>query len=108
VLDVDRRRLARRVRLGEQLGEQLAPDPPAAVLGEQGDVDDAQLLVPAADIEAARRLAVDDDDLVGRVFVVVVVVAVLGLELLRQEGVDLLLRPAGDGQLLLARAGVDA
>src|SRR5207244_5028105 len=61
-LDVDRDALASLVGLGEEILEELRPDPAAAVLGQERDVDDADLGLAAVNVEAAGRLPVDDDD----------------------------------------------
>ena len=78
------------------------------MLGHERDVDDADLVVPARDVEPADRLAVDLDHVEGRRVVVLPVVRVLRLELLLHERRLLLVAPVDELQLLLARRGVDA
>ena len=107
-LDVDAHRLARRVRFGEELRQQHAAQPAAAVFRQQADVDDAHLVLPARHVETAARLAVDLDDLEAGAGVVLLVPGVLRLELLAHERLLLLRRPVDAGELLLARAGVEA
>ena len=62
-LDVDAERLARGLRFGLELTEERGPDAAVAELGQQGDVDDADLVGPAGDVEppdgfgvASRRM----------------------------------------------------
>src|SRR5688572_25425448 len=59
---VDRQRLAGFCRLVEEILHQRRPEPLAAVLRQQRDVDDAVLARPAVDIEAPGRLAAAQDD----------------------------------------------
>ena len=75
-LDVDAERLARRLRFGLQLPQQRTllaqrrADPAIAGVGQQRDVDDADLLRPAGDVETPDRLPVRHDHVEARVRVV--------------------------------------
>src|SRR3712207_6071292 len=99
--------LAGRGAFGQQLAHERSADAGVAIGRQQGDVDDADLLRPAGNVEATGRLAVAQDDLEAGPEVVLLVVAVLGGELLPEEGGLLLVGPGDRSQLLEAGAGID-
>ena len=74
--------------------------------GEEGDVDDEDLVLAPIDDQPARRLAVDDDDVVRCVRVLRGVVTMLRLELLEEKRRVLLGVEPGQRHLLVARRGV--
>jgi hypothetical protein len=79
-LYVNAKRLARGARFGLQLPQQRRTDAAVAELGKEGDVDDANLVSPACDVEPPGRLPADEDDVERRAVVVLPVVRVLGVE----------------------------
>ena len=61
LLDVDAHRLAGRPRLVHDLANEPAADSAASMFGQQGDIDDPDLVRPAVDVQPAdRRIALHD------------------------------------------------
>jgi hypothetical protein len=90
---VDAHGFARHVGLGEDPLQQRRAEAAAAVLREQCDVDDADLLRPARQVEPADGDTLPQDQLEVGAGVVLLIVGVLRGELLPQEGVLLLAAP---------------
>src|SRR5919197_632661 len=107
-LDVDRDALPALVCLGEELLEQPRPDPVAALLWQERDVDDTDLARATVDVKPPRRLSVDQDHVEARLGVVLLPPGVLRVELHAQERVLLRFVPRYDRELLRPRARVDA
>src|SRR5829696_666927 len=108
LLDVDAHALPAPRSLGEQLAHEARAHPGAAMLREQGDVHDPDLVLPARDVQAAGRLAVDLDHVERRAVVVLAVVRVLRVELPTKEGFPFRLVPRNPSELVLADRRVDA
>ena len=106
-LDVNGESPAARGGLGEEVVEESAADPGAAELGEESDVHEADLALAAVDVEPAGGLAVGEHDVERRAGVALAVPGVLRRELPFEELPLLGLIPGGQGELLLADAGVD-
>jgi hypothetical protein len=108
LLDVDAHALAFGRGALHQRGQQgVAPAMPAC-RGQQGDIDDAQLVATPVQVQAAdRRARVFDHEELG-IAVVRGVVLMLGMELEAQESGLARFVPIGLRQFLDARAGVDA
>ena len=81
--------------------------PRLQVLGQQSDVDDADLVRFARDVKPPGRLAVHEDDVERRARVVLLVVGVLRVELHRHERGLLRGIPLHCGELGLASTRVD-
>jgi hypothetical protein len=60
--DVDAQPLPAGGGLCLERAHQRRPQAAVAVAGQQGDVDDADLVGPAGDVEPSDRLAIEDDD----------------------------------------------
>jgi hypothetical protein len=106
-LHVDRDRTARGRGLPEERPDELRPDAPVAECGEQGDVDDADLVRPPGDVEAAGCLTPDADDAEVRPRVLLAVPGVLGPELLVDEQALAVVVPVDRLELGRSRAAVD-
>src|SRR5205807_10347208 len=78
------------------------------MLRQERDVDDPHLGVAPVNVETPGRLAVDDDHLEAGVRVVLAPPSVLRVELAAKKRVLLRVVPRHDGELLRARAAVDA
>src|SRR5919109_2148350 len=78
------------------------------MLGQERDVDDADVARPAVDVQASGGLTVDHDDVEARVGVVLAPPGVLRVELLAQEGGLLGVVPGHGHELLLPRTRVHA
>lgn len=96
-LDVNADRLSERAGEVEKVVEKGGAEAAAAVLRQQGDVDNPKIVVVFGHIEATDVLALGLDDPAGGVGVVLIVVGRLRVELLGEKDVDLFLGPSGDG-----------
>jgi hypothetical protein len=105
---VDRDALAGSVAFGKESLHESGADTPSAVFGQERDVDDPDLARAAVDVEAPGRLAVDEDDVEGRLGVRLAIPRILRVELRAEEGFLLGVVPRNDRELLRPRARVDA
>ena len=87
--------------------EQRRPDAAVAEFGHERDVDDADFVLLARDVEPPGRLAVHEDDVERRARVVLLVVGVLGVELHLDEHGLLRGVPLHRGELGLAGTRAD-
>ena len=92
-LDVDAHHLALAPGLLEHAAHQRFTEALAAVFGEEGDVDDADLILAAVQVEPSGGLAVKQQEIEGGGREVLLVEDVLGMELLGQKRLLLLEAP---------------
>jgi hypothetical protein len=82
--------------------QQRRPDAAVAELGQQRDVDDADLVVPAVEVETTGRLPADENDVERRARIVLLMLHVLDIELHGDECGLLFVVPGYRGELRLA------
>ena len=104
---MDAEALPGRRRLPEESAEERRADAPAALLGDERDVDDPDLLLGAGDVQATDRPPRDEDYVEARALVVLPVGGLLGVELHADERLLLLGAPGEERELVGSGARVD-
>src|SRR5659263_210101 len=82
------------VPLQQDAAQQTGPDAASAILREHGNIDDANLIRATIDIQPANWSSAEHDDVKGRLFVILHILAVLEIELHPQEHFPRLVLPA--------------
>src|SRR5262249_2110828 len=97
----------RRHRFADELPDEAGPDPRSAVGGQDGDVDQPDVIARSRNEQAADRALVEEDDGVIGPRIRCVIPAPLRPELHSQEGAFLGGHPPPGGQLLFSCARVE-
>ncbi len=107
VLDVDPHQQASFLTFSQDFLHNRTAQPASAVLRQQSNIDQPDLVLSAIDVQTTNRLVIQQDEIKRRPWKMLQVVFVLGVELELQEVFFLLLRPRHRRHLFGTGRGVD-